>query len=636
MLAFLATLVLFAAACVQGHPITMQRGAVSAHGWKLAQPATYTDRVTFHLALPQRNLDVLDKKFWAVSDPDSDEFGNFMSVEEIQSLVSPSWEERQAIIAMLAEQGVDADSVKDFGDSLEVSAPVKVASSLFDTTFHVFEHGESGRRIVRASSDVTVSLDLAQRIDAVYGLTGFPVPHFSTHPHAVKGSADPIPENDAIIPQSLYQMYGLPRNTTVDNTNKSGISQGVIEWEGQAFRPIDLLWYASNVSLNGAPVYPANQVIGNDPTQGGDESTLDVDMIVGVAPGNSNWFWLEDDQSAWLYTFTTHFLNASAVPDVISISYGWFEGGQCDDGIGGAECQMLNVTSAQFVQRVNTQWQKIGMRGVSIFISSGDSGSHTRSDEECEAPTLLADYPSSSPYITSVGATQVQNDTYFPPTVAPACRVRRGGDQLMCISGGTEVAVSVDRAYFTSGGGFSNISVSQDYQTAAVQAYLSQKTVPLPPAQMFNHKGRAYPDVSAVGHNGYILIDGEETLEGGTSQSSPIFAGVAALLNVEYKKITGNAIGFMNPLLYKMWGDNPSAFNDVTVGDNICTESGCAKSCKGFRAAPGWDPVTGLGTPNFPTMVDYVKNLAQKVVERRAAKAQKQTTKSTRGRAVVA
>ena len=88
-----------------------------------------------------------------------------------------------------------------------------------------------------------------------------------------------------------------------------------------------------------------------------------------------------------------------------------------------------------------------------------------------------------------------------------------------------------------------------DYQTDAVSAYLSQTDVPLPPSHMFNHTGRAYPDVSAVGHNGYVLDNGYEGLSGGTSQSSPIFAGVAALLNVEYKKITGNALGFMNPLL---------------------------------------------------------------------------------------
>ena len=122
-----------------------------------------------------------------------------------------------------------------------------------------------------------------------------------------------------------------------------------------------------------------------------------------------------------------------------------------------------------------------------------------------------------------------------------------------------------------------------------------------------------------MGHNGYTIQMGYEELSGGTSQSSPIFAGVVALLNVQYKKLTGNTLGFINPLLYQMWEFNPSAFNDVVSGANICTEEGCAKTCKGFMAASGWDPVTGLGTPNYPSMLEYIEQVASKVVERRAA-----------------
>jgi len=184
-----------------------------------------------------------------------------------------------------------------------------------------------------------------------------------------------------------------------------------------------------------------------------------------------------------------------------------------------------------------------------------------------------------------------------------------------------EVAVDYPRAHFTSGGGFSNISVSQIYQRQAVAAYLAQKEVPLPAATMFNSKGRAYPDVSAVGHNAYVLDNGREGLSGGTSQSSPIFGAVIALLNVQFKKITGHALGFLNPLLYRMWEENRSNFIDVVSGDNICTEGGCGATCDGFRAATGWDPVTGLGSPHYPTMLAYVEELGHRVVARREAKA---------------
>lgn len=76
---------------------------------------------------------------------------------------------------------------------------------------------------------------------------------------------------------------------------------------------------------------------------------------------------------------------------------------------------------------------------------------------------------------------------------------------------------------------------------------------------------------------------------GGTSASAPIVAGIVTLLNEARLKAGKSPVGFLNPTFYK----NPDAFNDITHGNN----SGCGTG--GFNAVPGWDPVTGLGTPNF-------------------------------------
>ncbi|KAI0085907.1 peptidase S8/S53 domain-containing protein, partial [Irpex rosettiformis] len=75
----------------------------------------------------------------------------------------------------------------------------------------------------------------------------------------------------------------------------------------------------------------------------------------------------------------------------------------------------------------------------------------------------------------------------------------------------------------------------------------------------------------------------------GTSCSSPIFASVISLINDQLIAAGKSPLGFLNPFLYA----NPSAFNDVTSGSN----PGC--NTNGFKATSGWDPVTGLGTPNF-------------------------------------
>jgi len=126
---------------------------------------------------------------------------------------------------------------------------------------------------------------------------------------------------------------------------------------------------------------------------------------------------------------------------------------------------------------------------------------------------------------------------------------------------------------------------------------------------MYNKGGRGFPDVSALGSEILILTDGEIEAVGGTSASSPIFAGIIGLINDKVNTASGKPLGFLNPLLYKMHADCPNCFQDIIKGDNICTEAGCSAACKGFVATKGWDPVSGLGTPNYQNMLTYITSL---------------------------
>lgn len=91
-----------------------------------------------------------------------------------------------------------------------------------------------------------------------------------------------------------------------------------------------------------------------------------------------------------------------------------------------------------------------------------------------------------------------------------------------------------------------------------------------------------------------IVVNGTPGTVDGTSCSSPIFASVIALLNDRLIAAGKPTLGFLNPFLYST---GASALNDVTTGDN----PGCGTN--GFPATTGWDPVTGLGTPNFPALL---------------------------------
>jgi len=81
----------------------------------------------------------------------------------------------------------------------------------------------------------------------------------------------------------------------------------------------------------------------------------------------------------------------------------------------------------------------------------------------------------------------------------------------------------------------------------------------------------------------------------GTSASCPTFGSVMTLINAARLAVGKGSVGFINPALYA----NPQMMNDITSGGN----QGCGTP--GFTAVSGWDPVTGLGTPNFPKMVAY-------------------------------
>jgi tripeptidyl-peptidase-1 len=260
----------------------------------------------------------------------------------------------------------------------------------------------------------------------------------------------------------------------------------------------------------------------------------------------------------------------------------------------------MGVDSYGYAIRVNTEFMKSGARGVSIFVASGDSGTNGRTDGECVIPKLRPDFPACSPYVTSVGGTELVNGSPLPN--APAICNNFGG----CAKSGTEQAVSYRISNYASGGGFSNTGGMPSYQKTAVGNYL-KSGVPLPPASYFNTSGRAFPDIAGLGHQCVVVQNGYPEGVGGTSCAAPIVAGLFSLLNQYSYKKTGKTLGFVNPLIYQMYTSDPTIFQDITVGDNKCTEDGCSGSCKGFQATKGWDPVTGVGTPNFAKILKYLQ-----------------------------
>ena len=161
---------------------------------------------------------------------------------------------------------------------------------------------------------------------------------------------------------------------------------------------------------------------------------------------------------------------------------------------------------------------------------------------------------------------------------------------------GATTGINPESAADFSSGGFSNYFGVPSYQTTAVATYL--KALGSTNSGKYNASGRGFPDVATQGTSFEVVVDGSAEAVDGTSCASPTFASVIALLNDRLAAAGKSPLGFLNPFLYSTAGT--AALTDITSGSN----PGC--STNGFPAKAGWDPVTGLGTPNFSKLLTAI------------------------------
>ena len=230
-----------------------------------------------------------------------------------------------------------------------------------------------------------------------------------------------------------------------------------------------------------------------------------------------------------------------------------------------SEVTLNNEAGHQEIQKWDAFFkQATTQQGITFFASSGDSGATDYVDLQATklSPVQTTGFPTDDPWVTSVGGTRLNRDgTAFQETAWNG-------------SGGA------------SGGGFSSFFPTPSYQ----------QTLPIAVQNQFQHR-RGVPDIAgdadpATGLAFYISHGGWN-LAGGTSASAPLWAAFMAIAD----QMAGHPLGFINPALYKLAASGAYAqdFNDITVGNNSVKRGGV--QVQGYPAVPGWDPVTGLGTP---------------------------------------
>ncbi|KAH8978047.1 subtilisin-like protein [Lactarius hatsudake] len=530
-------------------------------GFTSKGPAPGDAALRFRLALVQNDTEGLQTKLMDISTPSDPQYGQWLSKEEVGAFVTPKRETVTAVKEWLAANGLNATVLSPFGDWIGFETTVSNANLLFDADFSTFVHDGSGKGAIRTLA-YSIPASLSDHLQLVHPTISFPAPlanDVEGRP-VVHSPAKNMPRSniasevtptlcDAVMtPECIQQLYKIPRASASQLSNKLAVSGFLQEFANRADLRKFLEIYRTDVSPNNT--FTLQTIDGGTnsqiPDQTGIEADLDVQYTIGLASGVRTVFISVGDQyqDGDLEGFLDiiNFLSGkSAPPQVLTTSYGQGE----------------NTISRALAYRLCNAYASLSARGVTILFSSGDGGVSGSQNTECT--TFVPTFPSGCPFVTSVGGTQ----NFKPETSAPF-----------------------------SSGGFSNYFDTPSYQVAAKEAYLTKLGSTY--AGRFNTSGRGFPDVSAAGTNLQIVSNGYVMSVVGTSCSSPVFASVVSLLNDRLIAAGKPVLGFLNPFLYST---GASALNDITTGGN----PGC--DTNGFPATTGWDPVTGLGTPNWAKLL---------------------------------
>ncbi|KAJ7781855.1 family S53 protease [Mycena maculata] len=552
---FWTSLFSLAAASPVLKPRVVQSRSSAPQGFINLGAANSSQTLNLRIALASRNISGLETALLDVSTPSSANYGKHLTKEQVNAYVAPSVEALAAVQSWLSSNNVTAASSGAAGDWLTVTIPVAKANALLAANYQTFQHLDSGKSYARTLS-YSLPAEVAPHIDDIHPSTTFnkpasarPVLSVPQASKAVSSSASTAAScATTVTPSCLQSLYNIPTTPATESSNNIAVA-GFID---QFAQKSDLKTFLTSfrTDLSSSTTFALQTLDGGENTQNaadaGTEAAqqLDIQYTVGVATNVPITFVSvgEDNQDGDLGGFLdiVNFVSAEdSIPQVMTTSYG-------DDE---------SDISIPLANKLCNAYMALGARGTSILFASGDGGVAGTRSTSCTVfgPT----FPADCPYLTAVGSVH---------------------------------GTSPETASDFSSGGFSNYFGTPAYQSAAVSQYLS--LLGDTNKGLFNTSGRGYPDVSAQGENVQIVSGGSTEGVDGTSCSSPIFASVIGLINDQLIAAGKSPLGFLNPWLYA----NADALNDVTTGSN----PGCGT--EGFPAKAGWDPVTGLGTPNFTAL----------------------------------
>lgn len=459
-----------------------------------------------------------------------------------------SKEDIDKVTASLGKFGLQVVHSNAATRTIRLSGTVASMENAFQVTLFNYAHEDGNYR--GRVGDLKVPAELKGIVEGVFGLDNRRVARRRRQPirDTSRGrTAKSVPAS-WFTPAKLAAHYNFPAG------QGNGQSVGILEFGGGFFEQ-DL---ESFCKLTGTAV-PTVKPISTDGTStsakdGAEgEVMLDVEIVAGCCPQSTIvLYFAQFTEQGWVTVLDAVMQDKENDPGVVSVSWGYAED--------------ADIWTTAAMNQVNESLKEAAYLGITVCVAAGDDGS---SDAITDGHAHC-DFPSSSPYVLSVGGTTIVSHGGAESDI-----VWKEGDGLRADNGGS------------TGGGVSAVFPRPDFQSNIKIASVNPGAI----------VGRCIPDIAANADwnaSPYLLVvDGKSQPNGGTSAATPLCASLVNLINEQ--RGAGNRIGYLTPVLYQAAGN-------ATVGSQGCTDvdSGNNTTDKigGYAAGPGYDAVSGWGTPN--------------------------------------
>lgn len=559
---------------------------------------------------PNGGVAALKQAVAGVSTPGSATYRHFLSAAQYQATYGTTVATVRQVERWLSSAGLTVTGVGEQNSYLAITGTVAAAQRAFGASIERFRH--DGQTVQAPASSLTVPASIAGTVVTVSGLDT------TAHTAAPASTQDPPPAGFRNArPCSIYfgqvqAKYEADFHTPLPKFNGKVLPYAPCGYTGPQFRSA----YEGATPLDGTGVTVAITDAYAAPTIAQDANTYAVNHGDGAyAPGQLTQapHAAFTDQAAcgpsgWYGEETLDVEAVHAMAPGANIRY--YPAASCNDS--DLLSALMRVVREDRAQLVSDSWGDVeenetadlvaayenvfmqgAMEGISFMFSSGDNG-----DELANTGIKQTDYPTSDPYVTSVGGTS----TAIDGNGNLAFETGWGTQKYSLSSSGTSWTPL--GFLYGAGGGSSSLFNEPSYQ---------QGVAPGP--------DREVPDVAMdADPNTGMLIGETQTFPngpaygefriGGTSLASPLFAGMTALT----LQNGGGGVGLLNPLIYAK--SNSADFTDVkgkppVAGDvrvdyanGLDASGGLKYSVRTFnqdsslQTTPGWDDVTGVGSPN--------------------------------------